>query len=235
MALDDSKSIATVAVFAALHVVLNSIPVYPFREWALYLEPLEGIILGPRLGILTAVIGGSVSRAVVGANIFGLIYGVIGESLGVAFAGFLAKGKWRIVAAIYAFMLLAYFIHPYGVKLPFWAILDCLIGFILIYPTKSLSKSLFNNKIDLKRFTFTILLISFVSTVAHSLTMIFILVPVGTYAIEFGTFEAVYSAFVIGAVGSYIEDGIVLIFSVVAYSPLLLFLRRSRILDFPLS
>ena len=88
-ALRESRSVATLAVFAALHVVLDSIPIYPFREWAVYLEPLEGIILGPKLGILTAVIGGSISRAVVGANIFSFIYGVTGESIGVATASFL--------------------------------------------------------------------------------------------------------------------------------------------------
>jgi hypothetical protein len=65
--------------------------------------------------------------------------------------------------------------------------------------------------------------------------MIFILVPAGTYAVEFGTFEAVYYAFVIGAAGSYFEDAIVIAVSLLVYSPVLLFLRRSRTLRFPLS
>jgi len=234
-ALGESRFVATLAVFAALHVVLDSIPIYPFREWAVYLEPLEGIILGPKLGILTAVIGGSISRAVVGANIFSFIYGVTGESIGAATAGFLVKGKWRIVAALYAFMLAAYFIHPYGMMLPLWAVLDCIFALALVYPAAVLSKNLSRKEIEIKRFALAILLISFISTVAHSLTMIFILVPVGLYKVEFGTFEAVYYAFVIGAAGSYIEDAIILAVSIVVYSPLLVFLRRSKIIPFPLS
>ena len=234
-ALRESRSVATLAVFVALHVVLDSIPIYPFREWAVYLEPLEGIILGPKLGILTAVIGGSISRAVVGANIFSFIYGVTGESIGVASAGLLVKGKWRTVAALYAFMLVAYFIHPYGMMLPLWAVLDCLAAFALVYPAAALSKNLLKKEIEVKRFALAILLISFISTVAHSLTMIFILVPVGLYKVEFGTFEAVYYAFLLGAAGSYIEDAIISAISIVAYSPLLLFLRRSKIIPFPLS
>ena len=234
-ALGESRFVATLAVFAALHVVLDSIPVYPFREWAVYLEPLEGIILGPKLGILTAVIGGSISRAVVGANIFSFIYGVTGESIGVATAGFLFKGKWRIVAALYAFMLVAYFIHPYGVMLPLWAVLDCLVAFALVYPAAVLTKNLRRKEIEIKRFSLAILVISFISTVAHSLSMVFILVPVGLYKLEFGTFEAVYYAFVIGAAGSYIEDAIILLISIVVYCPVVLFIRRSRIISFRLS
>jgi len=229
-----SRFVATLAVFAALHVILDSIPIYPFREWAVYLEPLEGIVLGPKLGVLTAIIGGSISRAVVGANIFSFIYGVTGESIGVATAGLLAKGKWRIVAVLYAFMLAAYFIHPYGTTLPLWTVLDCLVAFALVYPAAVLSKSLLRKEVDIKRFTLAVLLISFVSTVAHSLTMIFILVPAGMYKVEFGTFEAVYYAFVIGATGSYIEDAMVSAISILVYSPLLLFLRRSKITSFPI-
>lgn len=40
------------------------------------------------------------------------MFGVVAEPLGVLVAGFLAKGKWKPVAAIYAIMLGAYFIHP---------------------------------------------------------------------------------------------------------------------------
>jgi hypothetical protein len=232
--LSKSRPVAIVAVFAALHVVMDSIPIYPFREWAVYLEPLEGILLGPRLGILTAVTGGSISRAVVGANLFSFIYGVTGESVGVATAGLVAKGRWRIVAALYAFMLTAYFIHPYGVMLPLWAMLDCLVAFLLIYPAAVLSRNLFR-EIEIKRFAAAIVLISFISTVAHSLTMIFILIPVGMYKVEFGAFEALYYAFVVGAAGSYIEDAVIFALSITAYFPLLLFLQRSKIISFPLS
>jgi hypothetical protein len=118
--------------------------------------------------------------------------------------------------------------------LPLWTVLDCLVAFALVYPAAVLSKSLLRKEVDIKRFTLAVLLISFISTVAHSLTMIFILVPAGMYKVEFGTFEAVYYAFVIGATGSYIEDAMVSAISILVYSPLLLFLRRSKITSFPI-
>ncbi|MEM2943005.1 MAG: hypothetical protein QXT81_06245 [Candidatus Bathyarchaeia archaeon] len=231
----ESRTVATVAVFAAAHVVLDSIPVYAFREWGMYLEPLEGIILGPALGVLAAFIGATVSRAVIGASVFSFIYGVAGESVSVLVAGLLVKDRAKVVAAIYAFMLLAYFIHPYGLRLPLWAMMDCLAAFILIYPAALLSRQLLQADKEVKLFPLAVMLTSFVSTVAHSLTMIFILIPVGTYAVEFGSFEAVYYAFIVGAAGSYLEDLMVIVASFLVYSPILLFLRRSGILDFPMS
>ena len=230
-----SRSVAIVAVFAALHTILDSIPIHLFRGWAVYLEPLEGIILGPRLGILTAVIGGSVSRGVAGASMFSFIYGVTGESVGVAVAGLLMKGRWRVVAAIYAFMLGAYFAHPYGTILPVWTILDCLVAFALVYPTARLAKNVLDRDTRIRWVALAVMLLSFVSTVAHSLVMVFILIPAGMHNVEFGTFEAVYYAFVVGAAGSYFEDAIAVVVSLVAYVPLLLFLRRSEIVPMPLS
>jgi hypothetical protein len=113
--------------------------------------------------------------------------------------------------------------------------MDCLAASILIYPAALLSRQLLQADREVKLFSLAVLLISFVSTVAHSLTMIFIFVPVGAYAVEFGSFEAVYYAFIIGAAGSYFEDVMVIAASFLVYSPILLFLRRSGILDFPIS
>ena len=233
--LGESRFVAIATVFAALHVLLDSIPIYAFRESAVFLEPLEGIVLGPRLGVLTAVVGGTISRVVAGANMFSLVYGLAGESVGVATAGLLIKGKWRIVAAVYAFMLTAYFIHPYGMRLPLWTILDCLAAFTLVYPSALLTKNLLVGEIGVKRLTIAVPLVSFISTAAHSLTMVFIFIPVGLHRIEFGTFDAVYYAFTLGAAGSYLEDAIVLFVSTVVYLPVLLALRKSRIISIPLS
>jgi hypothetical protein len=229
MVLNNSRYVTVVAVFAALHIIMNAMPLYPFRQWAVYLIPIEGIILGPSLGTMTVILGGIISRTIIGADLYSFIYGVTGEAIGVLSAALLVKKRWKIVMAIYVIMLSAYFIHPYGTKLPFWTILDCLVAVGLIYPTALLSKNLFDQEIRIKRFVLSIALISFVSTVAYSLTMIFILIPLGTYTIEFASFDAVYYAFVIGAAGSYIENAFILLIAILGYSPLILILRRTGI------
>ncbi|MBS7622417.1 hypothetical protein KEJ39_01920 [Candidatus Bathyarchaeota archaeon] len=194
----------------------------------------------PSTTTVTRMLGGaSVSWAVTGASVFsfiyGFIYGFAGESISALNAGLLVKRRTGIVAAIYTFMLLAYFMHPYGSRLPLWTMMDCLAASILIYPAALLGKQLLRGGEEIKLFPLAVLLVSFVSTVTHSLTMIFILLPVGTYAVEFGAFEAVYYAFVVGAAGPYLEDVIVIAASFLVYSPVLPLIRRSGILNFPMS
>lgn len=230
----ERKFVATVSVFAALHVILD-VGMYPFRRWAIYIEPLEGIVLGPKMGLLTALIGASISRAIVGASFLSFIYGMTAESVGVVIAGLLAKGRWRVPLGLFAFMLAAYFTHPYGQRIPIWTMLDCLAGLLLVYPCSKLSGYVLGDKAGAGKFTLGVLLISFVATVGDSLTRVFLLVPVGLYRLEFETFEALYNIFIIGAAGSYIENGIVSIVSVTVTVPVLTFLQRSKIVKYPLT
>jgi hypothetical protein len=229
-----SKFIAVVSVFAALHVILD-VGMYPFRRWAIYVEPLEGMMLGPVVGLPVALIGASISRAVVGASLLSFVYGMTAESVGVVIAGLLVKGKWKIPLGLYAVMLAAYFLHPYGQRLPIWTMLDCLGGLLLVYPAAKLSGYVLGDKTDFGKLTLGVLLISFVATVGDSLTRVFLLVPAGLYKIEFAAFEALYNVFMIGAAGSYIEDAVVSIVSVLVSVPVLIFLQRTKIIKYPLT
>ena len=228
------KFVATVSVFAALHVIMD-VGMYPFRRWAIYIEPLEGIMLGPKIGLLTALIGASISRGIVGANLLSFVYGMTAESIGVVIAGLLAKGRWKIPLGLYAIMLTSFYIHPFGRSMPIWTMLDCLGGLVLIYPTARLSGYVLGEKINAGKLTLGVLLISFVATVGDSLTRVFLLVPAGLYRMEFPTFEALYHVFIIGAAGSYIEDAVVSIVSVLVSVPVLIFLQRSKIIRYPLT
>ncbi|MEM2960397.1 MAG: hypothetical protein QXU67_02195 [Candidatus Bathyarchaeia archaeon] len=230
----ERKFVAMVSAFAAFHVILD-VGVYPFRRWAIYIEPLEGIMLGPKMGLLTALIGAFISRAIIGANLLSFIYGMAAESVGVVIAGLLAKGRWRIPLGLYFFMLASYFAHPYGRRMPIWTMLDCLVGLFLIYPSSRLSRYVLGDKLGAGNLTLGVLLISFVATVGDSLTRVFLLVPAGLYKLEFETFEALYNIFIIGAAGSYIEDGIVSIISVIVTVPILVFIQRTKILKYPIT
>jgi hypothetical protein len=58
-----SLQVSLIAVFGALHAVLYFISFGLWRNWGIYLEAVEGIVLGPKIGFLAAFLGSSVARA----------------------------------------------------------------------------------------------------------------------------------------------------------------------------
>ncbi len=226
-----SKNIALVGVFATLHVVLYLVSIDLWRNWSIYLEPLEGIILGPWVGFLSALVGSVIARAVKPTDFW--MFGIIAEPVGVLACGLIAKGKWKPLLALYAVMLGAYFIHPLGRWLPIWTILDILLALALIYPVTKIYINLF--KEDIRRLAFLTSLIAFIGTVTDALTRIFLLVPMGLHMVFLWFPETVYYVFVVGAVGSYIEDLIVVLVSFLIGGPILAMIRKIPGLKFPLS
>ena len=194
------------------------------------MEPIEGVVLGPWAGFSAALIGSLVARTVKPVDVW--MFGIVAEPLGVLAAGLLARGRWRPVMAIYAFMLAAYFVHPFGRWLPLWTILDILLAFALIYPVAKIGKSLFGENV--KRIPISLVLVSFVGTVTDALTRVFLLIPAGLYTFFGWSPEVVYSIFIMGAVDSYIEDVLVVVVSFLVGVSLLLALRRMPGLKLPL-
>jgi hypothetical protein len=195
------------------------------------LEPVEGVILGPWAGFFAAFIGSVLARAIKPIDLW--MFGIVAEPVGVLAAGFLAKGRWKPVMAIYAIMLAAYFIHPFGTWLPLWTILDILLALALIYPAAKQSKNLFGENVKL--LPLSLVLLSFVATVTDSLTRVFLLIPAGLYAVLGWPPEVVCYAFIEGAVGSYIEDLLVVITSIIAGVPIIIALKTLLNLKNPLT
>lgn len=212
------------AVFAALHAVLYFVSFGLWRNWAIYIESIEGIILGPKIGFLAAFLGSSIARMARPDSLW--MFGIIAEPVSVLMTGFLAQARWKPVLAVYALMLLSYFAHPFGRVLPLWTILDILLALILIYPAARLSKNLF--KTNVKQLSIALVLTSFVCTATDSLARVFLLVPCGLYNMFSGGFEGLYSMFVGAAADSYIEDFIVVIVSFLVGVPLLIVLLKQR-------
>jgi uncharacterized membrane protein len=224
-----SLQLSLTAIFAALHAVLYFISFGLWRNWGIYLEPIEGIILGPKIGFFAAFLGSSIARMVKPDAFW--MFGIIAEPLSVLMAGLLAKAKWKPVLATYAIMLSAYFIHPFGRALPLWTILDILFALFLIYPAAKLGGNLFGA--DVKRLTIALVLISFVCIATDSLVRIFLLVPCGLYSLFpefFGSFEMLYTAFVEAAISSYIEDVIVVLVSLLVGVPIMISLSKLKFL-----
>lgn len=227
-----TKNIVAISIFAALHATLDIVQ-GPWRQWSVYLEPLEGMVLGPRIGFFAALIGSATRMAIMGNPL--AIFGMVAEPVGVVAAGYLIRGSWKSVALIYTVMLGAYFIHPYGRILPLWTILDIIVAFVLIYPTAKIGRGISSNVGSVKKLTVFVFLASFVSTVTDSLTRVFLLVPVGLYTLFFPDFNTLYGVFVFGAVGSYIEDIMVTVVSIAISVPVLLALKRGRVVSWPIS
>jgi hypothetical protein len=196
------------------------------------LLPIEGIVLGPTIGFSAALLGSTIGRFLKPSMWW--MFGIVAEPIGVLTAGFLAKGRWKETTAIYGFMLIAYFIHPYGRMLPLWTILDLLMVFILIYPVSKIGKWIWGKSRE--RFIAALVLVAFMSTVADSMTRVFLLVPGGLFNFFSLSYETLaYGWFIPGAVGSYIEDVLVSIVTLVAGAPLLLSLRKILQFERPLS
>jgi hypothetical protein len=219
--------LALISVFGALHAVLFLISFGLWRNWAIYLAPIEGIILGPSAGFLAAFLGSSIARIVRFDPLW--MFGIFAESTSVLCAGFLSRGKWKPVLAVFGIMLSAYFIDPVGRQLPLWTILDILLALFIVYPSARLAKSM--HGIDLRRLSAVVILISFVCTATDALSRIFLLVPIGLYVPFFGSYGALEEVFVGAAVSSYIEDALVVIVSIVVGVPLLI--ATSKLQMFP--
>jgi len=231
MNLGKTQRIALTAVFAALHAVLF-LPEGPWRSFVIYLMPIEGVVLGPAIGFSTALLGSTIARLIKPSMWW--MFGIIAEPVGVAAAGLLAKGKWKEITVIYGFMLGAYFVHPYGRMLPLWTVLDLLVAFALIYPSSKIGKWIWEE--HPKRLPIALMLIAFASTVADSMTRVFLLVPGGLYQFFSLSYDVLaYEWFIPGAVGSYIEDLLVSIATLIAGVPLLMSLRKILRLNQPLS
>jgi hypothetical protein len=225
-----SLNVWFVAVFAAFHSVLYFLsPPILWRSWAIYLEPMEGIILGPEAGFYAALIGSIVGRTIKPTDPTLLIFGVIAEPLGVLICALLVRGKWRSAMPIYAVMLAAYFIHPFGRSLPLWTVLDTLLAFFLIYPAGKIGKWVFEG--DFWRLSVSLILTSFICIATDALVRVFLLVPGGLYTL-FTSPDGVYAMFVLGAIDSYIEDVLVVIVSFVVGVPLVLALRKIPNIEF---
>jgi uncharacterized membrane protein len=218
------------AIFAALHAILYFISFGLWRNWGIYLESIEGIILGPKIGFFAALIGSSIARMIKPDPFW--MFGIIAEPFSVLIAGFLAKAKWKPALIAYIIMLSAYFIHPFGRELPLWTILDILFALLLVYPAAKLSEYLF--KANVKRLSIALVLISFVCIATDSLVRVFLLVPCGLYSLFpdfFGNFEMLYVVFVGAAIDSYIEDLIVVFVSFLVGVPLIISISKLKIFE----
>ncbi|MFW9798095.1 MAG: hypothetical protein ACFFE2_13735 [Candidatus Thorarchaeota archaeon] len=136
---NQSRTVALVAIFAAMIAVLDIIPAFGFTSgvwdsWPFLLSPIIGILMGPYLGALSVGLGSLVGHTIYYRDPTEFLF-MLGLSMGAAAAGFVYQHKWKPVCGIYTLMLLGYFMYPISWGLPLWGIWDILVGYgvVLIY------------------------------------------------------------------------------------------------------
>ena len=176
-----SRTVAFVAIFAAMTAVLDIIPAFGFTSgvwdsWAFLLSPIVGILLGPYLGALSVGLGSFLGHTIYYRDPTEFLF-MLGLSMGAAVAGFVYQRRWKPVFGIYTAMLLGYFIYPVTWGLPLWGIWDILVGYVilLIYSVAT-TRGIWSNTSE----RYTLLLLLFCTVIALEtdiLFRVFVLVP----------------------------------------------------------
>ena len=228
-----AKTAAFIGVFSAFHATLYLIsPAFLWRNWAIYLSPIEGMVLGPWAGFSAALIGSTLGRVLLPSPLW--MFGIVAEPLSVMSAGFLTRDKWQPVMGLYVAMFAAYFVSPMGRSLPLWPMLDTIFAVCLIYPAARLSKNLFSENVEL--LPISLVIMSFITVSTDGLTRVFLFIPAGLYSSVLGLSPATTAvAFIGGGIDSFIEDALVVLITLVAGVPILLALRNVLNLRNPLS
>jgi hypothetical protein len=138
-----AKGIALIAVFAAFHTVLSSLPytiaigVSGSITLGVISAPLVGILLGPTTGGLAVLIGSIISMFI---NPSGAIFGALSflpATLGAFSAGFTIIKKGYISAAMILASIILFYSNPSGIEAIFYPWLHIIALIVaLIFSTR---------------------------------------------------------------------------------------------------
>lgn len=139
-----TKGIALIAVFAALHAVLSSLP-YSIAigvgggsiTLGVISAPLVGILLGPISGGISVLIGSVIGMFL---NPAGAIFGAISflpATIGAFSAGFTITKKGYISAVMILIPLMLFYVHPLGNQAMIYPFMHIIAVFVaLAFSTK---------------------------------------------------------------------------------------------------
>ncbi|PMB74465.1 hypothetical protein C0195_02705 [Candidatus Bathyarchaeota archaeon] len=161
-------AIAVTSIFSALDVALGAIPGW-WISWAAIIKPLDGILLGPIAGPYAATLGGLIGNFIWPQTAVLFVFTWVPGILGAFAAGAMIKSEkyslWILVVIIYVVLIGAFYFHPVGNTVAFWALYDKVIALALIFPTTKIIKKLkTNGSLNVKRLALALALISFIGT-----------------------------------------------------------------------
>ncbi|MFQ6116334.1 MAG: hypothetical protein ACE5NG_19930, partial [bacterium] len=135
-----------------MDVVLGAIPGW-WISWAAIIKPLHGVVLGPIAGLLAALIGGIVGNFIWPHTAVLAIFTWMPGILGALAAGLMVKRRWKLVMAIFAVLIVAFYLHPVGKLVALWALYDKVIALVLVLPAAKFVDTMLKDKLNLKKVT----------------------------------------------------------------------------------
>jgi len=230
-----TKLITLVSAFAALDIILTALPLIPYGPSAgALVKPSEGILLGPWGGMFAALIGGIVSSVIWPATaVLGLatwIPGVIGAFC----AGMLIKGKWKAVIVLFAAILAAFYLHPFGPGVFLYADWDKIIAFVLIIPVSMLVKRQMGSRESVKALAPVIGLVSLIATEMDGATgnLIFLLEAEPFFGLKKEMLTALFIPYTFLDPGTRVLVGVV---CALVLTPVLVAAEKANLLKWPLT
>lgn len=238
-----TRLLVLVALFASLHGLLSAVPGIwgpseVARSFVIFVESLEGMVLGPRMGFISGSIGcilGRIVRPREEGFLLGIAFGM-GEPIAALVAGLMFRRKWPLAALMYAAMLGIFLADPLtlSARIPLWSLWDTILAAFLILPTHIAVRSALEHRGNAKRLGPAVCMVAFVSTEADMLFRIFLLVPLRFYTLYPIPVEALPAVFLVGAFVTPIEALLSMAVSVILAVPVLLAIERSRVVRWPM-
>jgi hypothetical protein len=141
----DSKSVAFIAIFAALYVALGYVPLFyifgaygQFITASLLIAPIIGIILGPVGGALSVAIGGLAGMAITGNAPMG-VFTFLPGTFDALCTGLTFRGKWYVSAIIFGAFIMAFAALPSIGDARYFVWFHAVALFILLSPATTLA------------------------------------------------------------------------------------------------
>ena len=234
MRVELSKLVALVAVFAAVDVILGALPAW-WISWAAIIKPLHGVFLGPMGGVLAAFIGGIIGNVVWPQTAVLAIFTWIPGLVGALGAGLMVKRSWKLVAVIFAALIIAFYLHQVGRMLAFWALYDKIVALALIFPAAVLIKKMLKSGLEWKYLTPTITLISFVGTQIDNMVGNDLFIFLKLYELFGISVDALLPLYVTGAFIMVAQRVVVAIIAGIVGAPLLKAIQKSGSIPWPLT
>lgn len=207
---EKSRFVSKVAVFTALTAVLDAliIPQLSSGVWfgLVYLiVPVTGILLGPRMGFLSTLIGVFVGHTISPRGLEEFLF-TLGAPIGASMCSFLYQKRWIPLFGFFTVLLMAYFLTPIAQELPLWGMWDVYIAYFLLLLVIGILhlKSHWWENIWV-RYSLS----AFIGLECDVLFRIFLFIPGGTYQSIYGLpVEILASIWVAGALITPIKVGV---------------------------
>ena len=142
-----TKQLALISVFAALIVIVTRLPGIPIIgggeiKLSVVLYPVIGLVLGPWIGFVAAILGNFIAWIIPTSTIFGLLT-IPAGAIAAFISGCLSHGSgklnWKVAVAVLLLLDALWYLSPVGLEAPFYPILHlAALGLVLIFQNRIL-------------------------------------------------------------------------------------------------